>query len=171
MLYDASELYPGVSRWSISESEFYDLPATLVEHYKVPLNFNSSTAGLVDPSSLGASTTDPFTAPVPLKMEGLPPLSWLGHHFFDLNGVPNFVLPNVGVDMLGAKTDSVAAPTTSDAGPEGTGAVAWLYLTALPGSKGAQVVYRVLTAGGNPQTCSVAGSDSVSYSATYWFFE
>jgi hypothetical protein len=97
----------------------------------------------------------------------------LGTHFFDSKGTPTFNLSAVGKILYAAKVGDVKAPATSNKGPEGTGAVDWLALTAKIGytSVGLGEVYRVVTAGGNPPTtCSAAGVVSVQYAAEYWLF-
>ncbi len=38
-------------------------------------------------------------------------------------------------------------------------------------SIGESVVYRVVTAGGNPLNCTATGVMSVQYAAEYWFYE
>ncbi|KAJ3498566.1 hypothetical protein NLG97_g1028 [Lecanicillium saksenae] len=107
--------------------------------------------GRVDPAHPGASPTEPFPAPAPLSVDGIDgPLEYIGHHFFTSQGVPDL------------------ASTSLD----GTGAVAWLKLSATGDTIGpAKLVYRVVTAGGNSHGCAkAAGGDSTSYTATYWFY-
>lgn len=98
----------------------------------------------------------------------------LGNHFFLADGTPTFDLGPVGKSIEAAKNASVAAPTSAPIGPAGTGAVAWLFLTAKPApytSVGLAAVYRVETAGGNPTaTCNATGTLSMQYSAEYWFY-
>lgn len=76
--------------------------------------------------------------------------------------------------LIGKKEADVKAPAGSDAGPEGTGAVDWLFLGNKGGSVGLEAVYRVETAGGSaPSTCQgvdVGGVISVQYAAEYWFY-
>jgi hypothetical protein len=94
--------------------------------------------------------------------------------YFNSLNTPTFDLSAAGLLADVAKNSSVAAPSTSDTGILHTGAVAWLRLMDAKGlSKGVSNVYRVITAGGNPQTCDVsgAGTGSVPYTAFYWFFE
>ena len=81
------------------------------------------------------------------------------------------------------KTGNVAAPKDADKGVLNTGAVAWLKLadTGKGMSKGVNLVYRVLTAGGNPEACDSAAVSaketegvqvqSVPYTTFYWFYE
>lgn len=83
-----------------------------------------------------------------------------------------------GLFFSGAKEDDVAAPTDSDAGLLDTKAVDWLQLAdnGRGLSKGITNVYRVVTAGGGAQACSVSGATetgevfSVPYAAQYWFY-
>lgn len=166
-----TNLYPGQSSQSLTQDAFDALTGTALWTHAVPLNFNESTAGRVDPSSPGASLTNPFPAPAPLKLDGLAPLPFLGHHFFNKAGTPTFVLDNGTINYLGRKDDSGPAPKTADPGPMGTGAVAWLQLGPAAGSVGAVELYRVLTAGGVSHGCSTAaGDDSTTYAALYWFY-
>lgn len=172
MFYDAMPLYPGQSPHSLSKEDFYGLPAKTVNNYKVPLNFNSSTADRIDASYLGADLESPFTAPTSLHISGLQPLSWLGHHFFTASGTPHFVLKDNEVLFWADILEKFDAPTDANPGPEGTGATTWLYLGQKKGhdSTGAEYVYRELTAGGAAHKCTMAGRESVPYSATYWFY-
>lgn len=171
MLYDVTSLYPGQSRKSLSQEAFDALTSTALRTHDIPLNFNSSTDDRVEPSSPGASLTDPFTADAPLQLDGLDPIPFLGHHFFNSGGVPQFVLDSGAVNYLGRKDDNISAPSTADPGPQNTGAVDWLQLGAQDGSVGAVELYRVLTAGGDSHGCaSAAGGDSTTYSALYWFY-
>ncbi|EWY79328.1 hypothetical protein FOYG_17506 [Fusarium oxysporum NRRL 32931] len=68
------------------------------------------------------------------------------------------------------KIDGIKAPASAPAGPEGTGAVDWLYLGDIGGSQGVSFVYRVLTAGGASHGCEVQGTDSTSYTTLYWLY-
>ncbi|KAE8448103.1 hypothetical protein EG329_009868 [Mollisiaceae sp. DMI_Dod_QoI] len=98
----------------------------------------------------------------------------LGHHYFDAAGTPTFDLTAVGKILYGAKSGDVKAPGTANKGPAGTGAVDWLELSkkATYTSVGAQLAYRVVTAGGNaPAVCSKAGVITVQYAAEYWFYD
>lgn len=96
----------------------------------------------------------------------------IGNHFFDIAGTPTFELTALNKVLFGLKADSVTAPTGSSEGPDGTAAVAWLYLTAHTGytSVGLTEAYRVETAGGSATACTEAGVISVQYSAQYWFY-
>lgn len=80
----------------------------------------------------------------------------------------------MGKILYAAKVGDVKSPPTSNKGPDGTGAVDWLALTAKTGytSVGLGEVYRVVTAGGNPPTtCAAAGVVSIQYAAEYWFYD
>ncbi|UKZ75070.1 hypothetical protein TrVFT333_002742 [Trichoderma virens FT-333] len=119
----------------------------------------------------GASLKRPFTRAAPLDLGEYGKLPFLGHHFFNTDGAPTFILARGSFNVVAAKKASVPAPGSSDPGPMGTGAVAWLALDANQNSHGATLVYRVETAGGNSHGCSkAAGQDSTSYAAQYWFY-
>lgn len=171
MLYDITNLYPGRSSQSLSAEAFSSLTSTAIDGHDVPLNFNSSTTDRVVATSLGADTTNPFTPDAPLELDGLAAMPFLGHHFFNSAGSPQFVLGGGSQVLVAKKLDAVAAPSNANAGPDGTGAVAWLFLGDNGGSQGLTYVYRVLTAGGNSHGCNAAGADSTSYTATYWFYD
>jgi hypothetical protein len=85
-----------------------------------------------------------------------------------------FDLSAAGLKAVVKKVGNVSAPAKADKGIIGTGAVAWLKLddNEAGQSQGLTSVYRVITAGGNPQACSVAGVgvQSVPYTTYYWFF-
>ncbi|PHH75606.1 hypothetical protein CDD82_4378 [Ophiocordyceps australis] len=171
MLYNITHLYPHQSFSSLSPSDFAQVPAWALAEREPPLNRNTSGYGRVDPSSPGASLSRPFPPDAPLKLSGLPLLPFLGHHFFDAQGVPTFILDHGRVQLPTTKVAGVPPPTNADPGPQGTGAVNWLYLGPKPGAVGAQYVYRVNTAGGASHGCDTAtGDDSTSYAATYWFY-
>lgn len=96
-----------------------------------------------------------------------------GHHFFDANGTPVFDLGKVGL-FRGKKSASIAAPEDSFRGPydQGVGAVDWLQLCAVEGSKSLKRTYRVETAGGKPPA-SCEGQPAaiqVEYASQYWFY-
>ncbi|KPM39042.1 hypothetical protein AK830_g7489 [Neonectria ditissima] len=161
MLYDITSLYPGTGRKSLDTDAWAGLSATALNGHAVPLNL------LTD--GPGADAANPFPANAALKLTGVPDLPFLGHHYFNAAGIPTFALSSG--TLVGKKLDAVNAPASADPGPDGTGAVAWLYLGDAGGSTGGlQYVYRVLTAGGNAHGCTAAGKDSTSYATTYWFF-
>jgi len=101
-------------------------------------------------------------------------LPLLGNHLFLADGTPSFFLTAVSKQIEAAKISAIAPPAAAPTGPAGTGAVTWLQLTAKPApyvSVGLSEVYRVETAGGNATpTCSTVGTQSVQYSAQYWFY-
>ena len=101
-------------------------------------------------------------------------LAVLGHHEFDASGVPVFDLGNKGL-LRGKKEAAIAAPEDAYKGPfdQGNGAVDWLELCAVAGSKQIQRGYRVETAGGKPPK-SCTGQPAflqIEYAAQYWFYE
>jgi hypothetical protein len=177
MLYDITKLYPGQGPKSLSVEAFNALTTTALWNHDVPLNFDPVTDDRIA-GSKPASLTAPFTASEALKLDGLDPIPFAGHHFFRADGKPAFVLNKDvgntgkdGINYVAKKEDAIDAPTTSDKGPEGTGVVGWLQLSAVEDTKGASMLYRVVTAGGNSHGCANGGkADSVSYAAQYWFF-
>lgn len=162
MLYDVTHLYPGQSRGSLSQEKWATLTATALSGHKIPLNLN--------PYGSGASPGNPFTKDAPLELDGFKKIPFAGHHYFNANGVPVFDLTKHQQLLLAKKLGGVKAPASASAGPDGTGAVDWLYLGDAGGSYGVTSVYRVFTAGGNAHACKSAGSDSTSYTAMYWFY-
>jgi hypothetical protein len=167
-LYDVTDLYPG-RKDALSQEAFAALTTQVLWTQALPLNLDGNTAGRVQATALGADALEPFQEPADLQLPTLKPIKFLGHHLFDSAGVPSFFTVD-GLGFLGTKTGSVPAPATADKGPDGTGAVAWLQLSALAGSSGVSFIYRVSTAGGNGHTCTSAGLDSVPYTAMYWIF-
>ncbi|KAI5467219.1 hypothetical protein BGZ63DRAFT_398819 [Mariannaea sp. PMI_226] len=161
MLYDITRFYPKrPTRQALSTDDWAELTATALDSCDVPLNLLPSG---------GADSSNPFTESDPLEVSGHS-FPVLGHHYFDAAGTPTF---DLGSQVLSAKKiDSVPAPSDANAGPDGTGAVAWLYLGDNGKSIGLSYVYRVYTAGGNSHGCSSAedSTDSTSYSAQYWFY-
>ncbi|KAK3388400.1 hypothetical protein B0T20DRAFT_397913 [Sordaria brevicollis] len=181
VLYDVTTLYPGLSKSSLSLSAFNLLPHALLWDRPVPLN-------RPDNSSYSASTTSPFPAHSDLtNLANYPSLKYAGHHFFDNTGTPIFDLDVSGLKASVTKIGNVAAPKDADRGVLDTGAVAWLKLVdnKKGESKGVNLVYRVQTAGGNPEGCVVADggngkekrglgvgeTQSVPYTTFYWFYE
>ncbi|KAK4121259.1 hypothetical protein N657DRAFT_577842 [Parathielavia appendiculata] len=167
VLYDATPLYPKTKKTGINQREWDSLPTNLLRNQPLPLN---KLAG----STYGADPTKPFPDPADLDLQGLPRSKFLGHHFFDNKGVPVFDLGTAGLKAVVKKVDGIAAPRSADAGITGSGAVQWLQLDDnLSGqSRGIKMVYRVITAGGAAQACSVAGVgvQSVPYATFYWFY-
>jgi hypothetical protein len=166
-LYDITTLYPGTPKTGISQHNWNNLPSKLLWHTPIPLN---KLAG----SRYGADPKNPFPAPADLRLPGLPTFKLLGYHYFNSEGTPVFELSTAGLKASVKKFESVNAPSNSDKGIVGSGAVPWLQLkdTGAGQSEGVSLVYRVLTAGGNAQACSVAGIglQSVPYAADYWFY-
>jgi len=109
---------------------------------------------------------------LPAQYKSLP---LLGKHFFLADGTPTFILESATKTIQAAKNTSIAAPPTAPTSPSGNTAVAWLQLNAKPSpyvSLGLSQVYRVETAGGNPNpTCTSTAVMSIQYSAEYWFYE
>lgn len=168
MLYDATSLYPGQSAQSLSIEEFNELSITTLHSKDIPLK-------LQQPPLMGADPSEPFLTPgEDLQLDSLAePIPFVGHHFFNSKGVPQFKVSGAkgDVDFHAAKLDSIAAPSTADVGPDGTGAVGWLYLGAGEGTVGGSFLYRVVTAGGNSHGCSAGNSaDSTSYTTQYWIY-
>ncbi|EXK24366.1 hypothetical protein FOMG_18903 [Fusarium oxysporum f. sp. melonis 26406] len=97
-------------------------------------------------------------------------IPYLGRHFFNAAGVPTFDLDKASQLFVAKKIDGIKAPASAPAGPEGTGAVDWLYLGDAGDSQGVSLVYRVLTAGGASHGCKAKGTDSTSYTTLYWFY-
>lgn len=168
MLYDATPLYPGQSSQSLSMEAFNELTVKTLHSRDIPLN-------LLEPPLIGADPSEPFLTPgVDLELDDVAePLPFVGHHFFNINGVPQFKVNGAKgeVNFLAAKLDSITAPSSADVGPDGTGAVSWLYLGAGSGTVGGSYLYRVVTAGGNSHGCSTGNTaDSTSYTTQYWIY-
>ena len=175
MLYDLTPFYPHSSRQAFSQSQFDSLPALALDTHDIPLNFDPSLPNRIPAAHQGASATNPFGSQRPLRLQGIrQSFPFIGQHYFDNStpaGVPNFVLDNGAIHTHSKKLDAIPAPASADAGPDGTGAVAWLQLGDNGGSIGATYVYRVLTAGGNSHGCSSGvGGDSTTYATYYWFY-
>lgn len=161
VLYDIAVLYPGRAPPSLAVASFANLSTHALRTHRMPLDLGP-----------GRDAARPFPPEAPLCLgPDLPPLPFLGHHFFDARSVPTFVLDGDAVVVPTAKLDAVAAPADADSGLDGTGAVGWLRLGARPDARGARYVYCVLTAGGASHGCTgAARHDSASYAATYWFY-
>ncbi|RDA86936.1 hypothetical protein CP532_1848 [Ophiocordyceps camponoti-leonardi (nom. inval.)] len=180
MLYDVTALYPGQGRASLSRLEFNNLTAKVLADARVPINRHDEEEDVeacvvkasVPTSSSSVAGLHPFPPDAALTVDGIDqPLPFLGHHYFDADGVPIFRLDGGRTDMPAAKVAAVQPPAAAYPGPDGTGAVAWLFLRGKHGAVGAKYVYRVLTAGGTSHGCSRApAEDSSSYAATYWFY-
>lgn len=102
------------------------------------------------------------------------PIPTLGHHYFDAAGVPTFDLGDTIGILKGKRDAGIAAPKKASKGPygKGKGAVDWLALCAVEGSRGLQMGYRLETAGGKaPKSCKGQPSKiQVQYAAQYWFY-
>ncbi|KXX77820.1 hypothetical protein MMYC01_205939 [Madurella mycetomatis] len=168
VLYDATSFYPGTRRTGLRQSVWDELPETLLWRKPLPLNKLAGTR-------FGANATEPFPQPSrDLDLDGLPSIKFLGYHYFDNNSVPLFDVNMASLKASVVKVNNVAAPEGADKGILGTGAVDWLELgdSGIGLSEGLSVVYRVITAGGAPQPCSVVGpgEQSVPYTTYYWLF-
>ncbi|KAF2642150.1 hypothetical protein P280DRAFT_295088 [Massarina eburnea CBS 473.64] len=129
--------------------------------------YNVTCLSVVAPQVLEAVTPIALSTPMTLdKTENDGPKS--GRHLFTATGAP-FFETDYGWIQAKASANS-SAPTTSDKGKNGLGAVAWLKLTGTAGDF--TEVYRVDTAGGvAPKTCSgQTGTFEVQYAALYWFY-
>ena len=168
-LYDVTALYPGTGDSVLTIEEFDQLGVDAIYDAELPLNMQSEedAANSIAP---GADLEEPFPSdPADLQLDSLStPLPFVGHHFFNSAGSPQFVFEDV--NYVCALSNKIDAPAGSDAGPDATGTVAWLQLGAIEGAVGASLLYRVKTVGGVSHGCSAAGSDSVSYTAQYWFY-
>jgi hypothetical protein len=101
----------------------------------------------------------------------------LGRHFFNAALQPTFDLYTVNAQLLAKKVSGIPAPAGASAGPDGSGAVDWLYLVDNSNGNGATFgginsVYRIETAGGkSPPTCANSpASFEVVYATEYWFY-
>ncbi|KUI58527.1 hypothetical protein VP1G_05845 [Cytospora mali] len=187
VLYDITPLYPGTSTTGLSSYEFNDLSSTVLWDQDIPLNLVDPTAGKTTSYTTSfpetdyqAVASDPFPTPaadLSIPSQGIY-AKYLGHHYFDSKSSPTFDLAAVGLRLSGTKTGDVKAPADADKGILDTGAVDWLELgdNGRGLSVGLSVGYRVETAGGTAQACSVSGTNptgqvlSVPYTAQYWFY-
>ncbi|KAL7755395.1 hypothetical protein ACKLNR_014493 [Fusarium oxysporum f. sp. zingiberi] len=162
VLYDVTYLYPGQDPLSLTDEKWASLPSDVLDTGRVPLNRNENG---------GASLTSPFPKKQALRVKSIRKnIPYLGHHFFNVDGVPTFDLDKANQFLIAKKLGGIKAPASAPTGPEGTGAVDWLYLGDAGGSQGVSVVYRVLTAGGASHGCKAKGTDSTSYTTLYWFY-
>ncbi|KAI3562996.1 hypothetical protein IWW34DRAFT_825329 [Fusarium oxysporum f. sp. albedinis] len=152
VLYDVTHLYPGQGHSSLTQDEWASLPRDILD-------------------TLKPSLVKPFPKKQDLKIRSLSKkIPYLGHHYFNAAGVPTFDLDKARQLLIAKKIGDIKAPASSPAGPEGTGAVNWLFLGDAGGSHGISYAYRVLTAGGASHGCKAKGADSTSYTAMYWFY-
>lgn len=168
ILYDVTNLHPGTGRTAFSQRVWDTLPSRLLWKTPLPLNQQAGSEYGVDPKK-------PFPdQPESIKLKGFPAIKFLGQHYFDALGTPMFDLKAAGLKASVVKTGEVEAPAAADKGILGTGAAAWLHLDESNKglSNGLSLVYRVITAGGVSQACSVvgAGQQSVPYATYYWFY-
>ncbi|ROT37475.1 hypothetical protein SODALDRAFT_198071 [Sodiomyces alkalinus F11] len=168
VLYDATAYFPLQGRRSVAtEAHFNALTTLALWANGLPLNGDGTT-------QFGAAAEYPFPAAAPgLELPGVR-MPFVGHHFFDAAGVPVFHSGDSEADsdlvFRAQLVDKVPAPTRSDPGPVGTGAVAWLHLADNGDSRGVSRVYRVVTAGGSPRECVDGLSQSVPYATYYWLY-
>ncbi|KAK4162692.1 hypothetical protein QBC43DRAFT_214826 [Cladorrhinum sp. PSN259] len=169
VLYDVTSFYPGTAKTGIPQQIWDKLPETVLRFAPYPLNRLPGTQYGADPVAAFPKAKD-----VSLPAGGPTLIKFLGHHYFDSNGVPMFDLNAVGLKASVVKKDAVDAPKDAYKGPLGTGAVAWLELVESGKglSQGLSTVYRVTTAGGAATACSVAGKgvQSVPYTTYYYFY-
>ncbi|CAJ2502188.1 Uu.00g095820.m01.CDS01 [Anthostomella pinea] len=169
VLWDVTSLYPGSGTAALSDADWTALPPKVLRTTDLPLNLADAA------SSDAADVANPFPAPASLTVDGLAaPLAFLGHHFFSDTNVPTFDLSGdtAQVQLFSGKKDlGITAPADSDRGLTDTGAVDWLALSDKGGSENLSLVYRVVTAGGQPSACTETGqTESVAYAAQYWFY-
>ncbi|KAM0255319.1 hypothetical protein ACHAQJ_005909 [Trichoderma viride] len=142
--------------------------------------FNVSCIAAVNPELLqtvpGMAVNFNYDAVTSTGSLGPVALAVSGHHFFTNSTTPFFNLdtPNMNIGTVPcSKNNTIAAPSTAAAGPQGSSAVPWLKLLAKDGATGSiKEVYRIDTAGGNaPATCQGQPANiQVQYSAVYWFW-
>ncbi|KAF5988561.1 hypothetical protein FBULB1_1437 [Fusarium bulbicola] len=162
VLYDVTYLYPGQEPLSLTAQKWASLPSDVLDTVRVPLNRNENG---------GASLTNPFPKKQALRVKSIrKAIPYLGHHFFSADGAPTFDLDKANQVLIAKKLEGIKAPVSAPPGPEGTGAVDWLYLGDAGGSHDVSFVYRVLTAGGASHGCKSKGTDSTSYTTLYWFY-
>ncbi|KAK7744545.1 hypothetical protein SLS53_003430 [Cytospora paraplurivora] len=187
VLYDITPFYPGTPSTGLNAYEFGSIASTVLWSRPIPLNLQDPAAtASVTPSlpetDYQADPSDPF----PSAREGIEltlggegyDLDFLGHHYFDADSSPTFDLLAADMLLSGAKKDDVKAPSGADAGIIDTGAVDWLELgdNGKGLSSGLSLAYRVVTAGGVAEACSISGASedgevfSVPYTAQYWFY-
>lgn len=98
----------------------------------------------------------------------------IGYHHFDASGVPVFDLGQTGL-FRARRTNSIGAPKGASQGTanQSNGAIDWLELCAVEGSKDITKAYRVVTAGGKPpKLCTGEPTHiEVEYATHYWFLQ
>lgn len=193
VLYDVTPLYPGTTGTGLDSALFANISSAVLYNQAIPLNLiNPSAANpsvpavnnAVTESDYQANSADPFPSPatdLDLSAQGIT-AKFLGHHYFDSKSAPTFDLSGganpSGLFFSGAKIGDVKPPTSADKGLMTTGAVDWLELgdNSRGLTKGLSNVYRVVTAGGVAEACSISGPNpagqvfSMPYVAQYWFY-
>lgn len=179
-LYDVTSYYPTSGKpEALSFASFNALTSSVLWSYPLPLNLDPNFPPLpgTHHASFSALIADPFPGNDPdLEIPHLGDLAFLGRHYFDGGGVPTFDLYADGSGDLfcGKKLQNVKAPAGADKGVLGTGAVDWLQLgdNGKGLTHGISLVYRVTTAGGVGEACTLGqgGDGSVPYAAQYWFY-
>lgn len=193
VLWDVTPLYPGTEGTGLTTDAFDGLTSTVLWDHAIPLNLQDPGAAGPPPADAGRTAVTTFTeanyqadasAPYPspaadLALAGVS-AAYLGVHYFDAALAPTFDLAasTEGLFFSGAKVGDVKAPADADKGLLATSAVDWLELgdNGRGLSRGLASVYRVVTAGGAAEACSVSGANaegevlSVPYVAQYWFY-
>lgn len=191
VLWDVTPLYPGTDGSGLTTDEFSNLTSTVLWDHEIPLNLVQPQAAGPALSKAAVTYTEAQYQAVAASPYPSPPTDlalaaqnisarYLGHHYFDALSAPTFNLSG-STDSLffsGAKIGDVKAPTAADTGLFDTSAVDWLELgdNGRGLSNGVVNVYRVVTAGGAAEACSVSGANaqgqvlSVPYVAQYWFY-
>lgn len=168
VLWDIKGLYPGSGPRGLAPEDWDALTVNVLHNTDLPLNLANDAA-----HPYAADTSAPFPAAADLTVEGVEgPMKFAGHHYF-AGAVPTFDISATAekISFSGKKDDGIPAPAAADKGITGSGAVDWLQLGTNGASSGASMVYRVFTAGGVAAACTEAGqTDSVPYTAQYWFY-
>lgn len=191
VLWDVTLLYPGTEGTGLSTDAWANLTSNTLWDHLIPLNLAqpqasgpaiSLAAVTFTEAQYQADAASPF--PSPAQDLVLPAQNvnakFLGHHYFDGSSAPTFDLSasTDGLFLSAAKVGAVKAPAAADKGLFDTAAVDWLQLgdNGRGLSSGLSEVYRVATAGGAAEACSVSGANaegevlSVPYVAQYWFY-
>jgi hypothetical protein len=186
VIYDITPLYPSPSSISLSAETFNGFSANVLWNSEIPLNLLDATAkspgSSLPESQYQADPANPFPAsPSNLNLDGIR-AKFLGFHYFDAESAPTFDLVGsvepAGLFFSGEKMGDVKSRADTDQGVLVTGAIDWLQLgdNGRGLSRNITLVYRVVTAGGIAQACSVSGANdpgqalSVPYTAQYWFY-
>ena len=164
MVWEIKSLYPGSGPDAVSTEVWAELTSKVLRSTDMPIGQASGDEG-----------ASPFPPDEALDIDGVGTVEFLGRHYFDAAGVPTFDLyggSGPGAVLRAKKDAGIKAPPDADPGLTGSGAVDWLRLSDQGTSKGdVSLVFRVLTSGGNPAACaSESQTDSVPYTAMYWFY-